>query len=273
MKIMSLNVNRFSGMKDRDFTNSIENLDECPKANEIITFVKRFLSENPDDVVFLYEVPYWRGSGWGKNFKWVEKRGLYEKFRKQFPEGQFELSEPGREGDSCTLAIWKKKWETRSDFKMTEEKKPPYANKYVELIRKDPEFRLIGLHAPGEYQFLSSLQEYAATKENFILIGDFNIATNEWRTEKIKKDVEEGRKSKAYLDDFLARQKWLIEIMPAIGYHDAIKGDPITYFKAETTADHVLVSPALQGKVTAEVIPQKELELSDHAVIIVDVNL
>ncbi len=39
MKIMSLNVNRFSGMNDRDYTKSFTRLGECPKANEIIAFV------------------------------------------------------------------------------------------------------------------------------------------------------------------------------------------------------------------------------------------
>lgn len=45
----------------------------------------------------------------------------------------------------------------------------------------------------------------------------------------------------------------------------------VTYFSKGTRIDHVLASPAL-SRVTAKVIPREVLELSDHAVIIVNIE-
>ncbi len=260
MKIMSLNVNRFSGMEERDYTESITSLGKCPKANEIIAFVKGFLCGDPDGVVFLQEVPHWKGEGKGRDFKWVEERQLYQNFCGQFSAEQYGTSLPGR-GYSCTLAIWNKKgrWIPQNNIFGEAIGRN---NKYVELINEDSEMRLLGIHAPNSFDFLEALKEYAENHKdkNVIILGDFNIATNEWRARQVKDS------------SFHERRKWLLETMLKLNYSDAIKGEPPTYFPVGTTVDHVLVSPSLKDKVTAEVKSQSELELSDHAVIIVNIE-
>lgn len=111
MKIMSLNVNRFSGMNDRDYTKSFTRLDECPKANEIIAFVKGFLCGNPDGLVFLYEIPHC------ENYGRKPERKLYQEFLCQFPEKKYycEIPKYNDKAESCTIAIWNKNdsmWKT-----------------------------------------------------------------------------------------------------------------------------------------------------------------
>lgn len=271
MKIMSLNVNRFSGMKDRDFTDSFECLDECPKANEVAAFVKGFLSGNPEGVVFLHEVPFWRR----KYKNWIEERKLYREFCSRFPEKCYKIYKPAQPGDSCTLAIVKADsiWESQEDFKKFKKKKEDetdfldkkdypafYENKFIELTNQG--LRLLGIHSPWQREqlcnsitvFFDVLKEYAEAQissEGFVIVGDLNADTVLGST----------------------YQKTL-EHIENIGYTLAVKklGDVITQFKYKTRIDHALVCPALRSKVTAQVIPQDELELSDHAVIIVNIE-
>ena len=127
-----------------------------------------------------------------------------------------------------------------------------------------------GVHFPAGKEYLYDVERYAKKHKNekLIIIGDFNIATNEWRARQVKDH------------EFHERRQWLLETMPGLGYFDAVDGEEPTYFWTEkgevkgTTIDHVLISPALQEKatVTARVISRAELELSDHAVIIVNIE-
>lgn len=280
MKIMSLNVNRFSGREDRDYTNSITSLDKCPKANEIIAFIKGFLCGDSDNVVFLHEVPYWKGEVRDRGFRWTEERRLYQNFCCSFPMKQYEISSPRRKAYSCTLAIWNKKggWGPENYVLGSSDnlrQKTNYANKYIEL--KGHNLRLMGIHAPlvgpRPFDFLRALEKYSEGPDDqkVIILGDFNIATNEWRAKERKEQMEKGEKV-AECEDFFKRWKWLLETMPSTGYFDIVDPETPTYFWEKTTIDHVLVSPALKDKVTAQVIPREILELSDHAVIIVDIK-
>lgn len=275
MKIMSLNVNRFAGMKNKAYTDTFTSLGECPKANEIAAYVEEFLNENIDGVVFLYEIPYKNSQGRGNDFKWLSERQLYKSFRSRL-EGQYEISSPGQNAYSCTLAIWNKKrgWVYQNG---SFGRPAASTNKYVEL--KSANLRLMGIHAPGDYQFLEDIRKYAEAhkNENLIIFGDFNIATNEWRAKKHKEQMEKGEKV-AECKDFFERRKWLLETMPSIGYSDIVDREKPTYFwqekgqLKETTVDHVLVSLTLKDKVTVDVKRYGKYELSDHAVIIVDIE-
>lgn len=132
---------------------------------------------------------------------------------------------------------------------------------------------ICGVHFPDGMDYLDHVKRYAEKRadEKLLMIGDFNIAKNERRAKEIEEMLEKRTIKKKDRDDFFERRKWLLETMPAMGYSDAIPGEPITFFREGTTIDHVLVSPAL-SKVTAKVIPREVLQLSDHAVIIVDVD-
>lgn len=266
MKIMSLNVNRFSGMEERDYTKYFTSLDKCPKANEIVAFVKGFLYGASDGVVFLQEVPFWIGKGPGKNF-WRRERELLKNFCKKFPVEQYGISTPGKKAYSCTLAIWNKKggWEESEEhiLGIYLDKKDDYANKYVEL--KGNGLLVLGLHASLDYSFLSAVEKYTKDHqgEKLIILGDFNVTTNDQRIEKAEKEDAL---------EILKRYNWYNGIIDKVGYTDAGDKNTITYFPAGTAVDHVLVSPPLKNKVTAHVIPRSELELSDHAVIIVEID-
>ena len=273
MRIMSLNVNRFSGMKDRDYTKSFTKLDECPKANEIVVFVKGFLCGNPDGLVYLYEIPYCRAK---------TERPLYGEFLSQFSEKNYKCAIPkdNDRADSCTIAIWNKNdrvgetYIRQCNFRRGT---PDFRNKFIELAieRGNSVMRVLGIHAPSEMKkgaisddkkreeynqavkiFFEDLKNYAVDRKStpFILAGDLN--------------VREGVKS-IYLEQ-------IHEIIKA-GYSAEIKDGEITYFMKGptkgTTIDHVLVSPVLKDRVTAYVVPQEILKLSDHAVIIVDVQI
>ncbi len=253
MKIMSLNVNRFSGMEERDYTESITSLGKCPKANEIIAFVKGFLWGNPDGVVFLQEIPYMRNK--------VTRR-LYDNFKAKLSSGRCKVILPTGGGVSCTLAI--------TQESSTWDKAPCvfvnyYQNKYVCLKNKSG-LCILGIHAPLEggnntpedvQKFFTGLKEYAEKHRDkkLIILGDMNVHSKMpcpyFATfDTIRTETEDG----------------------GLGYCDKIPDGKITYFPKGTTLDHVLVSPSLKDSVTAEVKSQSELELSDHAVIIVNIE-
>lgn len=143
-----------------------------------------------------------------------------------------------------------------------------------------------------------------------IILGDFNIATNEERIQERTEELEQAQKEymkltnnrgeidknrmdtliktkgiknvvrdtirSINLTNFFARLAWLLKFMFDSGYTDAVSWEIPTYHYRDnnhwkgTTVDHVLVSPALEGRVTAEV--KSNLELSDHDVIIVDIK-
>lgn len=253
MKILSLNVNCFAGEKNMMYTEYFTRLDECPKANEIIAFVKGFLFGNPDGLVLLYEIPC---------CEFQHERLLYKEFLQQFPDENYACEISGKKPKICTIAIWNRKdcaekvWTRQDDFGKG---KADYCNRFVELAieRGGSTLRVLGIHAPyGELDFFEALKEYALDKgktgEKLIIVGDLNVHEKEPSI-------------------YLAQ---IHEIVNS-GYSTEIKDGEITYFPNGHTIDHVLVSPELKDKdnVDAYVIPQKVLELSDHAVIIVDVKI
>lgn len=128
-------------------------------------------------------------------------------------------------------------------------------------VVKIDDLTIIGVHAPlsGNVQkFFNTMQECAMKNKaaKMIMLGDMNVHSEKPCTyfttfDTIRRTSEGG-----------------------LGYFDAVKDGQVTYFRAGTTIDHVLISPVLKDNVTAEkVFDQKELELSDHAVIIVDVDV
>lgn len=238
MKIMSLNVNQFQVLR----------LSEGCWAKEIIALVKGFLFGNPDGVVFLYEVP--------------ERFCESGEFAKAMSTYKIEI--PDRKNNNApffrTAAIIGKgkekrdecKWEKRVGFSVGEDGRDQW-NRYIELSYKDSELYLLGVHAPcGKPKFFARLKKYAHQNKNkpFIIVGDLNVHEKE---------------PSIYLDQ--------IHEIVNLGYSTEIKDGEITYFPNGHTIDHVLVSPELKDKTTAYVIPQEILELSDHAVIIVDVQI
>lgn len=142
-----------------------------------------------------------------------------------------------------------------------------YTNKYVELMNENFGLYLMGIHAPAEgsynkpedvRKFFDNLKTYAekCRDERLIILGDMNV---------------HSEKPCPYLTIFNSIRS---AEHGGLGYCDKISDGEITHFPTGHTLDHVLVSPALQDKatVTAQVMSRDELELSDHAVIIVDIK-
>lgn len=252
MKIMSLNVNQFRALR----------LSEGCWAKDIVAFVKRFLSEDNNNVVFLYEVPYYAGAG--RNYYGILE--LFNDFLKEFPSDIFEIHYSTEKAYFCTMAITNKgnKWKPTNNeggFKVVEEEKEIFKNRFVELVygdRDDNEkkLRVLGVHASLTPPFLESLTNYIyevlpmeKSPSRFIVLGDLNCHRGE----------------KSSHQDYLKKMETRL--------CDLIEDKTVTYFPGGTTIDHVLVSDRLKDSVTAQAIPKVVLELSDHAVIIVDVDL
>lgn len=243
MKIMSLNVDQFRVLR----------LSEGCWAKEIVAFVKGFLCKDDNNVAFLYEIPHYAGSGG----QFYGKLDLFNNFEDKFPKTLYKTYYSDVKAYICTMAITNEKsdWERIEDgFKVYNEAKEEIKqNRYVELICKGAHdsqtLKVLGVHA--DTRILPALAEYIETVKTGknIVLGDLNC--------------HRGKRS--------CNGKYLKQM--ETHFQDLIDSETVTYFSGETTIDHVLVSSALQGKVTAEVIPQKALELSDHAVIIVDVDL
>lgn len=255
MKIMSLNVNQFQVLK----------LQEGSWAKEIFALIKVFFYDNPDGVVFLYEIParFW-------------KTGELESALIPYEVSYSGTGIIHTVVIKCKDSIWIPPAQNGFSCKIG------YKNRYMELYHQESGIRVLGIHAPmnglkdnyGE-MFLEAVSEHAKSIDHLIIVGDFNITTNEWRTKIVKDELKTAKTQKKIreCEEFIERQKWLLITMPDIGYFDAVKDDPVTYFPAGTTIDHVLVPNSLEKNVrSVKVFTQKELELSDHAVIIVDIQ-
>lgn len=239
MKIVSLNVHQF---------------EESSWQKKIIAVVKQFLLMEPDGVVFLYEIP-------GRYYKTRELEALFG------PYYQIKYSGRGAFFTIAIHAIQKKNggWSPLNDFSHGKD----YKNRYMELRSEQCELRVLGVHAPLEKReepkyneavktFFDKLYEYAKThcKEKTIILGDMNVHSgmpcDYYNTfHSIRTEAGKG----------------------GLGYTDLVKDGTITYFPNGHTLDHALVSPELKDKVTAKVYAQKELELSDHAVIVIDIQI
>lgn len=259
MKIMSLNVNQFQVLR----------LSEGYWAKDIIALVKRFLGMDPDNIVFLYEIP----SKFCKDDSELSK--MLAPYKVEVAENA--ITPEGNNGPSRfrTIAVtvgggkWKREDSENSKdgfIAFSKKEKVLCLNRFVEMTFKDggeSKLRLLGLHAPlerhnGDEEVLnafSTLKKYAIKRKDelFMILGDLNV---------------DERKETDYLEQ--------IRELESHEYSDKVTKNQITFFGRDgTTPDHVLVSRALQRKanVTAYVIPKEILELSDHAVIIVDVQI
>jgi len=189
-------------------------------------------------------------------------------FVKHFPEDTYKIfeSKARKRADIHTIAIANANggWSDRVGkimFCPDQQDKTAWLNRITELVHSSG-LRVLGLHAPMyEIEFFKSLYEYAEQfdkdKDHVIILGDMNVHSEEsdndyYKTfHSIRTEVNKG----------------------GLGYMDLVKDETPTYFPNGHTLDHVLVSPELKDKVTAKVYTQDELELSDHAVIVVDIQI
>lgn len=247
MKIMSLNVNQFRPVPDRD-------LFAETKTREIIAIAKAFLYSDPDNVVFLQEVQNWLIKGELENML----NGVLPESSKPFKVISHKLDSP-RWAYAYTVAIIRRQedsnWELADEFKNN----GLFENRFLEIRQDKLNLHLLGVHAPLEdnyrkpenvQKFFDALKKYAKnnTDKRLVILGDLNCHRGKKSTHK--KDLEE-------------MEKYLF---------DLVKDTDITYFSGKTTIDHVLISKELESKAVAQVIPREILELSDHAVIIVDIK-
>lgn len=276
MKIMSLNVNKFCPVS----------ILEGSKVHEIIDIIIKFCIRDKDNVVFLQEVP----CGFVEDLRNVINRKLKDKdkeFRLEVRNPEIEQHNNER---TYTIAIFRddSKWEPIEEFKkekrnIEKEKKVEefndrnkrngqpypwfYENKFIEIKNETLQLQLLGVHAPWQREkepnsitiFFEALKQYAYEKQKvkFVIVGDLNADTVEGST---------------YCEEMNA-------IRDKCGYTLAVEAlgkGTITYRSSEKNCgriDHVMASPALTDRVTAQVIPWEVLELSDHAVIIIDVQI
>lgn len=242
MKIMSLNVNQFRVLR----------LSEGCWAKEVVEFAKKFLKEDVNNAVFLYEVPYY--TGFNEHYYGILE--LFNDFVHEFES--YDVNYPKERAYFCTLAITNRgsRWKlagAENRFKVEDNGKEVYKNRFVELIYingGEESIRVLAVHAKLNDEFLTALvkhsQAIASTKS--IILGDFNCHRGEASSHKA---------------DLVEMEKHL---------YDLVKDTDVTYFPGGTTIDHVLISKELKGNVAANVVPQVVLELSDHAVIIVDIK-
>ena len=257
--MMSLNVNRFSGMEKPGYTDAMDDLAQCPKAGKIIGAIMKHMESDAENIVVLQEIPYMK-----RPVKAEAVRRLYERFERELTDSGCEIFLPAGKGLTCTLAVAGKNSGWRSaacDFGRN------YRNKYIAIEHPALGLSVLGVHAPVENQynrpedvggFFEGMYQYARRNrgKRLVILGDMNV---------------HSAKACSYFTIFDAIRK------PAehggLGYTDQVKDDQRTYFRGGTAIDHVLSSPALSPDgVTAQVVPQEKLPLSDHAVIFADIQ-
>lgn len=258
MEIMSLNCNYFCGAQNR--SNPKISLDEKQKNRlEIQRYVSDFLHSQPGNLVILQEVPC------------LYHKELYQDFCHEMKNAGWRIWLPYGKGKSCTVAVTKagSEWQqmpiSKNDLSFRVKGNSlniDGLNKYIEMYYPGRHsLHILGIHAPlesnwGAYDtklFFNDLREYAEShkKKRCIILGDFNV-----HSEKSNND---------YYEIFHSIRT--PKTAGGIGYTDGIPDKEITYFPNQKTLDHVLCSPALNGKVEAQVIPKIKCCLSDHAVI------
>lgn len=270
MKIFLLNTNNFGGLCDtkpmrKNFSSREEYNAMCRifqndslriTAEEAI--ISAIETENPDVIVFQeFDV----NAPAGRNFiKWSSDH----EYQPIYPDKESEAKIFNNA--SITMMFVKKQLQIVSCSS-------PKIKAWRWCISKIDTLKFVGVHAPLENEFLAEMEKYAINHrdENLVMLGDFNITTNKERT-----------------GEALYRQKRLETMRSESGYIDAIsepyykdgkltypvKDAPATFFCAGTTVDQVLVSKTLKKNfdVKVTVFSQKELALSDHAVIIVEID-
>lgn len=243
MKILSLNVHQFLAVYP----------EEGSWQKEIIAVVKLFLQMEPDGVVFLYEIP-------NRYYRTNKLEALFGSC--------YHIEYSPDSGFFFSIAIQKNNggWSHLNDFPCGAN----YRNRYVERQNEQFKLRVLGLHAPLEhsdsidpatgrdpdvYEFFENVRAYAETHsgKRTVILGDMNVHSE---MPCVYYDIFQRIRAKGGLD-----------------YTDLVKDETPTYFPNGHTLDHVLVSPELKDKVTVKVYAQDELELSDHAVIVVDISV
>ncbi len=258
MKIMSLNVNNFGGDTEKprwdkytiknEYWAELREFQNDPKRIEVAREITNMIRVELPDVVVFQEFDVNAPAG----KQTINDLGEYG-YLTIYPDKERPESIRG----NCSITMMFTKKDNVERYRSPELK----AWKWCGI--KIDDLMIIGIHAPEEMKFLRNVQEWAKShdEEKVIILGDFNITTNKCR-------IEEKKEDKAFLE----RVQWLLSTMPSIRYSDTIVGEPITYFNQKTTIDHVLVSPGLQGKTMTRVCSKEEHELSDHAVIIVNIE-
>lgn len=255
MKIMSLNVHQFQ----------TEYLMTGGWAISILLIVKKFLENNPDGAVFLYEIPIKVSP---EELQKILCPYIVVPSRKNHTRYFYTVAIKDEKGG------WEESEQNRFIVGYDDKGREDYANRHVELVNSKNGLKLLGIHAPLEplykerekdkwetigkerinksvKRFFDRLKEYAEKNraERLIIFGDMNV---------------HSKKPCYYYRVFE-------EIKTSLGYSDLVKDGKPTHFKYGTTLDHVLVSPLLAGSVTARV--EEDIILSDHAVIIVDIDI
>lgn len=275
MKIMSWNINNFGGLNTRKplweefqqrgkeaYREALSMFQTDPYRLTVAEkIVSKIEYENPDIIVFEeFDVDAPAGK---KAIMMFEERG----YQPILPDKEKKI----RGNYSITMMFVKNRLQTIPCAS-------PIIKAWKWCIAEINNLKIVGVHIPSDQAFLDELERYAVAHitEKLIILGDFNIATNTGRTEKREKELEDAKKAGngekiADCKEFFQRRDWLLKVMQS-GYIDAVERESVTYFPERTTIDHVLVSEKLKDSVAAQVIPEEVPELSDHAVIIVDIK-
>jgi transcriptional regulator with XRE-family HTH domain len=244
IKILSLNVNQFCGLK-----NWSERIPEDEKRDnilKIVKYLKEFLDSQKNGLVVLQEFP-WKGRD--------EYQTLWEELK------QFIILKPKhlekKESVFCTIGIANPEngWEEIKDDSLFSSEKDDYYNRIVEINNSN--VRVFGVHIPAdenEVDRINGLWNKLINKvedmNNTIIIGDFNAHANNHRKSTFRCKLKK---------------------LEYHGYKDLVDIESVTYYKTATTLDHCFVSNEhFEGNSTAKVISN---DYSDHALIIADIIL
>lgn len=258
MRIFNLNVNNFGGPYDKKPQKRKEESwgeyreARCEFEKKSLDVLRDIIStidaEKPDIIVFQeFDVNAPAGE---KAARLLAERG----YERVYPNRESEIS-----GSFSITIIFVKELEIVPCAS-------PKILEYRWCAIKIGDLTIMGVHAPLEsnrrkaeevQRFFDELKVYAEKQQNekLMILGDMNVHSGKLCSyfatfDDIRKDVTKG----------------------GLGYCDKVVDEEITHFPTGHTLDHVLVSPALKDKVTADVKKKSEYELSDHAVIIVDIK-
>lgn len=241
---MTWNVDWFRNGRRSGYNDSIYDFNDCSKeaCNSIISIVKDFLSKE-NSIVFLQEVPYMR---FNDNDQMV-KHDLWEDFSKAFPLCKYKIYRTGKRALRYTIAITKEtKFEDVNCFK-DNNRIIGVKNNFVEIV---------GVHMPTNFKLndeedcmWKDIIQYANTKDNLILVGDFNAFVG------CKVKLTEQR----YLD--------LLQHM-----RNCVSENVITYGK--NSIDKIMLRKGDYFRSCQyQIIPQPQKKYSDHKYLVMELEL
>lgn len=245
-RITSWNINKYRGL------GTAEGMESAMK-DMILKKVIKYLRE-PDDIVFLYEVP--------------GKKGIRE--LEEVLGEAYTVVSPDREEDAKIFAVAiinkNSSWEKAGTDRFFNGR--DYDNRYLELIDKESGLRVLAVHAP----FVDKDDKYAALVRTFfenlegyarryadgklIILGDLNVR------EEMKDEDPIG-----YPGPDIVYNK----IMGECEYREE-KGGLGTCNGKTGVVDHALISGKLAGNVKS-MAPKSDCECSDHPPLILEVEL